>query len=97
MRPNRMTDATKEEIRPAYKAIEDYTVDQKMTIDEIVVSGNLTYVRVTFDGWLTPRPLKQVKPVRAVGRHMMILERQANNSWKFTREISISPKIDSPK
>lgn len=93
MRQNRLADATKDDVRPAYKFMQDYTFDQQMTINEIAVSGDLAYTRATFDGWLVPRPGKQLERVRALSRHIMILERQPEGSWKFTRDIFINPRV----
>jgi len=94
MRQNRLDDATKDDVRPAYKFMQNYTFDQKLTINEIAVSGDLAYARTTFDGWLIPRAGKQLERVRALSRHVMILERQPDDSWKFSRDIFINPKID---
>lgn len=97
MRRDRITDAGKNDVRPAYKFMEDYTFDQQLTINEIAVSGDIAYTRVTLDGWIVPRPGKQVERVRALSRHIMILERQSDDSWKFSRDIFINPKIDTTK
>lgn len=94
MRQDRLADATKDDVRPAYRFMQYYTFDQKLTVDETAVSGDLAYVRVTFDGWLIPRAGKQLERIRALSRHMMILERQPDGSWKFSRDIFINPKID---
>jgi uncharacterized protein (TIGR02246 family) len=95
MRRDRITDAAKDDVRPAYKFMEDYTFDQQLTINEIAVSGDIAYTRATFDGWIIPRPGKQLERVRALSRHIMILERQSDDSWKFSRDIFINPKIDT--
>lgn len=91
MRRDRMTDATKNDIRPAYKFMEDYFFDQKLIIDEVSVSGDIAYARITADGWIVPKPGKQLDKVRAVSRHIMILRKQSDGSWKFTRDIFINP------
>ena len=91
MLKDRLTDAGKAEIRPVYKFMEEYSFDQELTINEIKVVEDWAYARITADGWLVPKPGIEGERQRAVSRHIMILRRQPDGVWKFTRDIYINP------
>jgi len=93
MPKDRMVDAGKKEVRSFYSFMDRYTFDQELTLDEIQVIGDWAYVRITADGWIVPKPGISGDRIRAVSRHMMILRKQADGNWKFTRDIFINPLL----
>jgi uncharacterized protein (TIGR02246 family) len=91
---DRLEDAGKDEVRQRYRFMEEYSFDQKVSLDEIVVAGDWAFVRLTADGWLVPKPGVDGDRRRAVSRHLTIARRQSDGSWKLARDIFVNPKLE---
>ena len=92
MIPSSLTDVHKEEARSFYRFTRKFRFDQETVVDELVVSGDWAYVRVGFDGYLRPKADDGSPPLRSVSRHVWILEKQLDDSWKIARDIWNTPK-----
>ena len=66
---------------------------RKTAVDEVVVSGDAAFVRVSFDGYLRPKVDDGSPPLRSVSRHIWILRRQTDGNWKIARDIWNTPKV----
>jgi uncharacterized protein (TIGR02246 family) len=93
MTHDRLEDAGKEEVRDYYSWINDYTFDQKLTINEIEIAGDWAFIRFTADGWILPKPSVEGERERVISRHFTIASRQADGSWKLARDMFINPRI----
>jgi uncharacterized protein (TIGR02246 family) len=91
---DRLEDAGKDAVRLRYRFMEQYSFDQQVSIDEIVVAGDWAFVRLTADGWLVPKPGVEGDRRRAVSRHLAIASREADGSWKLARDIFVNPKLN---
>lgn len=91
MFPDDFEDVGKEGARDAYGFVERYTFDQETTINEIQVMGDWAFARLSFDGYIRPRPNIDAEPVRAISRHLVLMQRQPDGSWKFARDIFNNP------
>jgi len=58
---------------------------QSVSLEEIVVAGDWAFVRDTYVSNLTPRSGGET--VRARGKNVWILRRQADGSWKVARNM----------
>ncbi len=58
---------------------------QSISLEEIVVAGDWAFVRDTYVSNLTPRSGGET--VRARGKNVWILQRQADGSWKVARNM----------
>ena len=56
MLDDRMGDADKEDIREYFEFLGDYYFDQKVSKDEVQICGDWAFARLTFDGYLHPKP-----------------------------------------
>ncbi len=92
MMPSQYSDVQKEEARSFYRFTDKFRFDQDVSIEELVVDGDLAFVRLSFDGYLRPKSDDSVKPLRSVSRHVWLLRRQADNSWKIARDIWNNPR-----
>ena len=92
MMPSRHEDVFIDEARKFYGFTRNFWFDQETSIDELVVSGDLAFVRVSFDGFLRPKKDENAKPLKSVSRHIWILARQLDDSWKISRDIWNNPK-----
>ena len=92
MMPSSYHDVHKAEARSFYRFTDKFYFDQKAQVDEVVVSGDWAYVRVSFDGYLRAKRDSSAPPLRSVSRHIWILQRQLDNSWKIARDIWNNPK-----
>ncbi len=76
----------KEEIRAAFVAfLEEHTVQLTSQVDEVRGSGDLAFLRVTYDETVTPKAGGE--PTQLHGKWLVILERQPDSSWKWWREM----------
>ena len=66
-------------------AFENAELEYALTTDEVVVSGDLAYVRGTHTVAVAPRDGSERWQV--AGKHIYILRRQADGTWKITRSI----------
>jgi len=92
MMPSTYHDIRKEEAKSFYRFTEKFWFDQQAQVDEVVVSGDWAYVRVSFDGYLRAKRDESAPPLRSVSRHIWILQRQTDGSWKIARDIWNNPK-----
>ena len=92
MMPSKNHDVGIDEARKFYGFTKNFWFDQETSIDELKISGDQAYVRVSFDGYLRPKKDENAKPLRSVSRHIWILERQTDGAWKITRDIWNNPK-----
>ena len=94
MLEDRMGDANKKDIREYFEFLNDYYFDQEISKDEIQICGDWAFARVTFDGYLHPKPNVDGESDRVVSRHFMMLRRE-NGDWKFARDVWIFPSESS--
>ncbi|MEX0941035.1 MAG: DUF4440 domain-containing protein [Pseudomonadales bacterium] len=92
MMPSSYKDVHKDEARSFYGFTRKFRFDQESSIDELVVLDDWAYVRVSFDGYLRPKSDATSPPLRSISRHIWILQRQPDDSWKIVRDIWNNPK-----
>ncbi|HIG40756.1 MAG: nuclear transport factor 2 family protein [bacterium] len=92
MMPSSNHDVHLEEARKFYRFTNNFWFDQETSIEELVVSNDVAYVRVSFDGFLRPKKESNATPLRSVSRHIWILQRQLDGQWKICRDIWNNPK-----
>ena len=93
MMPSNFKDVRIDEARTFYRFTRKFRFDQETSVDEVVVFGESAYVRLSFNGYLRPKIEDGSPPLRSVSRHIWILQRQADGSWKIARDIWNTPKI----
>jgi uncharacterized protein (TIGR02246 family) len=86
MAPNQPAWRGTDGLRAGAKGMMDmFTVSNvSFTTEDLKVSGNLAVETGTFEMTMTP---KQGKAVTDKGKYIAIWERQADGSWKITRDI----------
>jgi len=92
MMPSSNEDIHIEKARSFYGFTKNFWFDQETSIDELRVSADLAYVRLSFDGYLRPKKDKTAPPLRSVSRHIWIMQKQLNGDWKISRDIWNNPK-----
>lgn len=92
MMPSSTTDVHVSEARKFYRFTAKFRFDQQTSIDEVVVSGDQAFVRVSFDGYLRAKFDESAAPLRSVSRHIWILDRQLDGQWKIARDIWNTPR-----
>jgi ketosteroid isomerase-like protein len=92
MMPSSYHDVNKVQARSFYGFTRKFRFDQETTIDELVMEDDWAFVRLSFDGYLRPKLEEGAPPLRSVSRHIWILQRQPDNSWKIARDIWNNPK-----
>ena len=55
MMPSSFKDVYRDEARSFYRFTRKFRFDQETAVDEVVISGDSAYVRVSFDGYLRPK------------------------------------------
>jgi len=93
MMPSSFKDVHQDEARSFYRFTRKFKFDQETVVDEVVISGDSAYVRVSFDGYLRPKVDDGSPPLRSVSRHIWILKKQNNGAWRISRDIWNTPKI----
>ena len=93
MMPSSFKDVHQDQARTFYRFTSKFKFDQETIVDEVVVSGDSAFVRVSFDGYLRPKFDDTSPPLRSVSRHIWILRKQADGDWKIARDIWNTPKI----
>jgi uncharacterized protein (TIGR02246 family) len=93
MMPSSFRDVHQDEARSFYRFTRKFKFDQETAVDEVVVSGDVAYVRVSFNGYLRPKVDDGSPPLRSVSRHIWILRRQVDGNWKIARDIWNTPKV----
>lgn len=92
MMPSSYEDVDKHDARRFYRFTRKFRFDQSSSIDELVIAEDWAFVRVSFDGYLRPKGNDLSPPLRSVSKHIWILKRQADNSWKIARDIWNNPR-----
>ena len=95
MMPSSFEDVHQEEARSFYRFTSKFKFDQETAVDEVVVSDDWAFVRVSFEGYLRPKIDDGSPPLRSVSRHVWIIKKQGNGSWKIARDIWNSPKAST--
>ena len=89
MRPGASTLIGKEEVafwaRHFFQELYGDMVTRSRSIDEVVASGDLAFVRGTQTIVATPREGGQ--PQQFSGKYIYILQRQADGAWRISRSI----------
>ena len=93
MMPSSFKDVYLDEARSFYRFTRKFRFDQETAVDEVVISGDSAYVRVSFDGYLRPKVDDGSPPLRSVSRHIWILQKQSDGTWKIARDIWNTPKL----
>ena len=92
MMPSKYSDVNKAGARNFYRFTAKFRFDQTTSIDELVVADDWAFVRVSFDGYLRPKFEDGSPPLRSVSRHIWILKRELDGSWKIARDIWNNPR-----
>ncbi len=92
MMPSSFKDVKIEEARSFYRFTSKFRFDQETTIHEVAMMGDRAYVRLGFDGYLRSKFDENAPPLRSVSRHIWILEKQLDGSWKIARDIWNNPR-----
>ena len=92
MMPSSFKDVDQDEARSFYRFTRKFKFDQETAVDEVVVSDDWAYVRVSFEGYLRSKVDDGSLPLRSVSRHIWILKKQVDGSWKIARDIWNTPK-----
>ena len=92
MMPSSFRDVHQDEARSFYSFTRKFKFDQETAVEEVVVSEDWAYVRLNFEGYLRPKIDDGSPPLRSVSRHIWILRKQLDGSWKIARDIWNSPK-----
>ena len=92
MMPSSYADVHKAEARAFYRFTDKFRFDQEVSIEELVVEGDWAFVRLSFDGFLRPKADATDRPLRSTSRHMWVLQRQNDGSWRIARDIWNNPK-----
>lgn len=92
MMPSNVKDVGLDEARSFYGFTKKFRFDQKVLIDELIVTDDWAYARLTFDGYLRSKFDDSAPPLRSVSRHVWILRRQLDDTWKIARDIWNTPK-----
>ena len=93
MMPSSFNDVHRDEARTFYRFTRKFKFDQETSVDEVVVSGDVAYVKVSFNGYLRPKVDDGSPPLRSVSRHIWILRQQLDGSWKIARDIWNTPRV----
>ncbi|MFT5209842.1 MAG: ketosteroid isomerase-like protein [Flavobacterium sp.] len=92
MMPSNNEDVHIDKARTFYGFTKNFWFDQEASIDELVISNDVAFVRVSFDGYLRPKKDSSAQPLRSISRHIWILQSQIDSSWKISRDIWNNPK-----
>ena len=91
MLDDRPYDAGKKHAREYFSFLTESAFDQEVTKDEIQVCGDWAFARVTFDGYLNPKPGVEGESYKVFSRHFMVFKRQGDNTWKLARDMWVMP------
>ena len=92
MMPSSTEDVHIGKAKTFYGFTKNFWFDQETSIDELLISGDVAFVRVSFDGYLRSKRDEYAPPLRSKSRHIWILQRQIDDSWKISRDIWNNPK-----
>ncbi len=90
MMPNAFADVGMTQARRFYRFTEKFRFDQTATVEELVVSGDWAFARISFDGYLRPK-VGDSAPLRSVSRHLWVM-RNDRGKWKIARDIWNTPR-----
>jgi len=88
MEPNRPAIVGKEAFRELFQSFfDEYSLqDTKVVPEEIRIAGDWAYSRGSFSGTIIPKDGGD--PIPMTSKWICIYERQADGSWKISRDIS---------
>ncbi len=92
MMPSRSEDVYLEEAKSFYRFTRKFRFDQRSRIDEVLISGDIAFARISLDGYLRPKNESDATPLRSSSRHIWVMQRQSDGSWKITCDIWNNPK-----
>ncbi len=92
MLPSSGTDVHMAQARTFYGFTRKFRFDQQCQVEELVVSDDWAFVRLTFDGYLRARFDDSAPPLRSVSRHIWILRKEPDDRWKIARDIWNNPR-----
>jgi ketosteroid isomerase-like protein len=92
MLPSSGKDVHMAQARTFYGFTAKFRFDQQCQVEELVVSEDWAFVRLTFDGYLRARFDESAPPLRSVSRHIWILRKEADDCWKISRDIWNNPR-----
>ena len=95
MMPSVYHDVHLDEARSFYGFTKKFRFDQETSVDELVVMDDRAFVRVSFDGYLRAKVNDGSPPLRSVSRHIWLLQKQLDSSWKIIRDIWNNPKPET--
>jgi uncharacterized protein (TIGR02246 family) len=83
-------------IRPEMESyFRDYTMQTNAQPDEVVVAGDLAFVRASYTDIVTPKG--EGEPIEGSGVWLILLRKQSDGSWKLWREMySVFPPAPPP-
>lgn len=94
MMPSSFKDVGVEEAKSFYGFTRKFRFEQKTSVEEVLLSGDLACARISLDGYLKPKTDAAAVPLRSISRHIWILQRQADGEWKISRDIWNNPRAD---
>jgi ketosteroid isomerase-like protein len=92
MMPSEFKDVSCEAAKSFYGFTDKFRFDQETTLDELRVSGDLAFARISLAGYLRPVNDPNGSPLRSVSRHIWLMEKQPAGDWKIARDIWNNPK-----
>ena len=92
MIPSSFMDIGISEARTFYGFTENFRFDQELTVNEIIVSGDWAFARISLDGHLREKGDVEAAALRSISRHMWMFQRQQDGSWLIARDIWNNPK-----
>ncbi len=95
MMPSSNRDVGLIEAKSFYGFTKKFRFDQSTSVEELVVADDIAFARVGFDGYLRSRVDQNAPPLRSVSRHLWIMNKQLDGSWKISRDIWNTPKNKS--
>ena len=92
MMPSRFEDVGVEEAKSFYRFTKKFRFEQTTRVDEVLLSGDLAFARISLDGYLKTKNDPDATPLRSISRHIWIIQRQVDGEWKITHDIWNNPK-----
>ena len=92
MMPSSFEDVGVDEAKSFYRFTRKFRFEQKTRVEEIQLSGDLAFARISLDGYLKPKNDPDSSPLRSISRHIWIIQRQSGGEWKITHDIWNNPK-----
>ena len=92
MMPSSFEDVGIEDAKSFYGFTSKFRFEQNTKVEQILLSGDLAFARVSLDGYLKPKNDPDAAPLRSISRHIWIIQRQADGAWKITHDIWNNPR-----